>query len=166
MWDKRFVEKVDAVVSYFSVSCRFWNVVDQHECAFLGVYGCHIDRVCQLMWTELGGIASWWDVPRCIRGDFNVIRFPSERLGAERFTTERHDFSEFISSFGLMDILLEGGRFTWSNNREAFAMSRIDRFLYSAGWEDCYPTITQRRSPKILSNHFPILLECGHFTRG
>ena len=57
MWDKRFVEKVDAVVSYFSVSCRFWNVVDQHECAFSGVYGCHIDRVCQLMWKELGGIA-------------------------------------------------------------------------------------------------------------
>uniref|UniRef100_A0A2N9G874 Reverse transcriptase domain-containing protein n=1 Tax=Fagus sylvatica TaxID=28930 RepID=A0A2N9G874_FAGSY len=44
-----------------------------------------------------------------------------------------NEFSEFIFSLGLMDIPLEGSKFTWSNNRESPAMFRIDRFLYSRG---------------------------------
>ena len=71
-----------------------------------------------------------------------------------------HGFSDFISSSGLVDPPLEGGRFTWSNSREEEAMSRIDRFLYTLGWEDQFPNITQRRLP-CLSDHFPIMLECG-----
>ena len=78
------------------------------------------------MCDELSGIASWWDTPWWVGGDFNVIRFPTERLG---------EFSEFIFCLGLMDIPLEGSKFTWSNNRESPAMSRIDRFLYSGDWE-------------------------------
>ena len=161
MWDRRVVEKIDEAVGHFSVSCRFRNVVDNQEWAFSGVYGPHTVRERLLMWEELGGLASWWDIPWCLGGDFNVIRYPIERLGAMRFTSTMNAFSEFISSYGLLDIPMEGGRFTWSNNREAEAMFRIDRFLYSPGWEEAFPTITQRSLSRILSDHFPILLECG-----
>jgi hypothetical protein len=71
-----------------------------------------------------------------------------------------------LYSLGLMDIPLEGGKFTWSNNRESPAMSRIDRFLYSDDWEDHYPTVVQKRLPKLLSDYFPIMLESGKFLRG
>ncbi len=64
------------------------------------------------------------------------------------------------------DIPLEGGLFTWSNNRVNAAISRIDFFLYSDNWEDVFPTILQKRLPRILSDHFPIILECGDFSRG
>ena len=77
-----------------------------------------------------------------------------------------NDFSKFIFSLGLMDTPLEGGKFTWSNNRESPAMSRIDRFLYSDDWEDRYPTVVQKRLPKLLSDHCPIMLESGKFLRG
>ena len=77
-----------------------------------------------------------------------------------------NEFSEFIFSLGLMDIPLEGGKFTWSNNCESPAMSRINWFLYSGDWEDWYPTVVQKRPPKLLSDHFPILLESGKFLRG
>lgn len=96
------------------------------------------------MWDELSGLGTWWGIPWCVGGDFNVIRFPSERSGAEHFTPGMIDFSDFIFSLGLMDIPLEGEKFTWSNNRETPAMSRIDRFLYSGEWEDRYPTVVQR----------------------
>jgi hypothetical protein len=46
------------------------------------------------------------------------------------------------------------------------AMSHIDRFLYSDNWEDLFPTIIQKRLPRLLSDHFPIILECGDFSRG
>ncbi len=74
--------------------------------------------------------------------------------------------SRNLFSLGLMDIPLEGGKFTWSNNCATPAMSRIDRFLFSSEWEDRYPTVVQKRLPKLLSDHFPILLECGKFLRG
>jgi hypothetical protein len=45
-------------------------------------------------------------------------------------------------------------------------MSRIDRFLYSDEWDGLFPKIQQKRLPRILSDHFPILLECGDFSRG
>ena len=39
MWDRRVVEKLDAAVGHFSVSCKFRNVLDHKEWAFSGVYG-------------------------------------------------------------------------------------------------------------------------------
>jgi hypothetical protein len=166
MWDTRVVAKTDDAIGHYSVYCKFQNVLDKWEWAFLGVYGPQSNRERLLMWEELAGVAGWWGTPWCLGGDFNVVRFPTERLGAELFTPGMHDFSDFISSCGLMDISLEGGSFAWSNNRDSAAMSRLDRFLYSADWEDFYPNITQRRLPRLLSDHSPILLECGEFVRG
>uniref|UniRef100_A0A2N9HZL3 Endonuclease/exonuclease/phosphatase domain-containing protein n=1 Tax=Fagus sylvatica TaxID=28930 RepID=A0A2N9HZL3_FAGSY len=156
MWDRRVVEKVDEAVGLFSVSCKFRCVADQYDWAFLGVYGPQSDGDRRVMWEELFRLANWWDVPWCVGGDFNVVRFLSERLGADQFTPAMNDFSEFIFSLGLMDIPLKGGKFTWSNNCTTPAMSRIDH----------YPTVVQKRLPKLLSDHFPILLECGKFLRG
>ena len=95
-------------------------------------------------------------------GDFNAIQFPSERLGAKNFTQGMHNFSDFISFNGLLDIPLEGGSFTWSNSLSG---SRIDRFLFSSEWEKHYPNIHQKRLGRFLSDHFPISLEGGIFVR-
>jgi endonuclease/exonuclease/phosphatase family metal-dependent hydrolase len=165
MWDRRVVEKIDSAVGYYSISCKFQYVLDHKVLAFSGVYGPSMNGERIIMWEELAGVASWWGVPCVIGGDFNAVRFPSERLGSTHFTPSMHGFSDFISSCGLRDIPMEGGLYTWSNNRANVAMSRIDRFLYSNEWDDFFPTILQKRLPRILSDHFPIILECGDFTR-
>ena len=41
------------------------------------------------MWEELAGVVTWWGVPWVVGGDFNAIRFPSERLGASHFTSSK-----------------------------------------------------------------------------
>ena len=76
------------------------------------------------------------------------------------------DFSESISFFGLLYIPLEGGSYTWSNNRTDVSMSRIDRFLYSMDWEDHFPSIHQKHLPRLLFDHYLIMLKCGDFSRG
>ena len=78
MWDRRMVEKIDEAVGSFSVSCKFKNVVDHFVWAFTSVYGPNSDCDRQLLWEELAGIHSWWNVAWCIGGDFNAVRFPSE----------------------------------------------------------------------------------------
>jgi hypothetical protein len=165
MWNSRVVEKLEGAVRYFSVSYKFKNVEDHHMWMFSGVYGLNIDRDRRLMWDELAGIRSWWDVPWCLGGDFNVVRFPLERVGSSNFSPSMHDFSDFISSNELIDIPLTGGDFTWSNNREVSSLSRIDRFLYSADWVEDYINILQKRLDRLNSDHFPVALESGNIQR-
>ena len=78
MWDKRVVDRVDVAIGNFSVSCRFREVATGFEWAFSGVYGPNRAADRSLMWEELAGIASWWEVPWCVGGDFNIVRYPSE----------------------------------------------------------------------------------------
>lgn len=135
---------------------------DNFEWAFSGVYGPNVDRERSSMWEELLGLYSWWNLPRCVGGDFNAVRFPSEQLGAENFTQGMQDFSDFISIHGLMDIPLEDGRYTWSNSMSG---SRIEHFLFSPKWEDFYPNIYFKKW-LFLSYHFPILLGSDEVQKG
>ena len=128
MWDKRLVEKVEDAVGSYYVSCKFKNVSDQKIWMYSGVYGPNVDKERGLMWDELARIRSWWGVPWVVGGDFNVVRFPSERMGSVGSSPAMHDFSDFIFANGLIYIPLSGGNFTWSNNREVVSMSRIDWF--------------------------------------
>ena len=105
-------------------------------------------------------------MPWCTRGDLNVVRFPSEKARGHNFTQAMADFSDFISSCGLVDPPLEGGQYTWSNSREEEAMSRLDRFFFTPNWEDQFPSITQHRLPRLLFDHFLLMLECGQFQHG
>ena len=73
-------------------------------------------------------------------------------------TTPMQNFTDFISSNGLMDIPMAGGRYTWSNNN---SRSRLDRFLFSLNVEEHFAMVTQWRLPRLCSDHFPILLKCG-----
>ena len=61
---------------------------------------------------------------------------------------------------------MQGGIFTWSNSRKVTLKARLDKFLFSADWEDKFPTVSQRQMSRLCSNHFPIVLEDGSFQRG
>ena len=45
----------------------------------------------------------------CCIGDFNIVRFPSERLGNSRLTLAMELFSEFVEDLNLIDLPLEEG---------------------------------------------------------
>ena len=73
MWDTRVVNKMVEAVGRFSVSCKFTSVLDQFVWAFTGVYGPNLLRDMRFLWEELCGLNSWWSVPWCMGGDFNVV---------------------------------------------------------------------------------------------
>jgi hypothetical protein len=163
MWDRRVVEKFEVLVGDHAVACSFRNWADYFSWAFAGVYGPNLDPLRRNLWDELAGLLSLWDLPWCIGGGFNVIRFLCERSGAARISPAMADFSDFILERGLMDLPLTGRSFTWSN---LSSRSRIDRFLVSPVWEAKYPGLFQKRVPHLCSDHFPILLDCGGIHRG
>jgi exonuclease III len=161
LWDRRVVEKIDECMGSYTVACMFQNVEDQFVWALGGVYGPNLDVERRILWEELAGVMSLWEIPWVIGGDFNIVRFPSERSCGSNYSTAMMEFSDFIAEQGLVDIPLVGGQFTWSNNQEDEIWSRIDRFLISPSWEDHYPDVMQKRLPRVCSDHFPLLLECG-----
>ena len=133
MWDKRIVEKLDVLVGRFSVSCVWREVCDGFTWVGTGLYGPTCDVARQALWVELRDIRHKWSFPWCIFGDFNVIRFPSERLRCRRLTPPMIEFSDFIEDLNLVDLPLGGGgQFTWSSGSDNPSMSRIDRALISS----------------------------------
>jgi hypothetical protein len=110
MWDRRVVEKIEVCGGEYVVACSFRNVEDDSTWAFEGVYGPNIDTRRRSLWDELTGLLSWWDLPWCIGGDFNVTHFPCERSGVAHLSLAMTKFSDFISEQGLMDLPLAGGR--------------------------------------------------------
>ena len=102
-----------------------------------------------------------WPMAWCLVGDFNIIRYPSERLGCESFSPAMFAFLDFIESNFLVDLPLEGASFTWFRDSRLPSVSRIDRALVSLDWEEHFENVYQRVLPRVISDHCPLLLEAG-----
>lgn len=62
-------------------------------------------------------------------GDFNATRFFADRNRGRSPRSEMDWFNELIDNFALVDMDLEGHKFTYSNKQAIPSMSRINRVL-------------------------------------
>ena len=83
------------------------------------------------LWTELDCVRARWNSAWCVFGDFNIIRYPADRLGCTSFSPAKFKFSDFIERNSLVDLPLVGGEYTWFRDSNNSSMSRIDRVLVS-----------------------------------
>ncbi|KAK8617586.1 hypothetical protein V6N13_080496 [Hibiscus sabdariffa] len=60
------------------------------------------------LFKELEGVVQSWGILVLIGGDFNCIRVPEEKVGAEVNLRALEDFNEFIESLELVDLPLQG----------------------------------------------------------
>jgi len=95
LWDPQILELVDSGIGSFSICCKFKSLEDNFEWGLIGVYGPNDDHLRCALFEELLLFMSSWDIPWCLGGDFNVIRFPSERFTGGRLTWAMRDFSAF-----------------------------------------------------------------------
>uniref|UniRef100_A0A2N9EU99 ubiquitinyl hydrolase 1 n=1 Tax=Fagus sylvatica TaxID=28930 RepID=A0A2N9EU99_FAGSY len=158
--------KIDFFLGTFSASCKWKGVADGFEWTCTGVYGPTGEAQRGAFWDELRGVRQRWTAPWCLLGDFNVVRFPSERLECRRFSPSMLAFLDFIGTSHLVDLPLEGGSYTWSSGSEHPSMSHIDRVLVSLDWEEHFLDVLQKLLPHPISDHHPILLEVGGMARG
>ena len=159
LWDKRRISLVDSVAGRFSVSCRFRMEEDGLQWVFSGVYGPIEKRYRESFWEELGSIRGLWDNPWCVGGDFNEILSLNERSRGGRISKSMRRFADVLNDLGLRDLPLQGGHYTWQGGSNGRSMSRLDRFLVSPDWESQCNKVIQRRLPRPVSDHFPIMLD-------
>ena len=128
LWDKQVVEKIDVSVGRFSVSVLLRGVLDGFEWVCTGIYGPNADNRAAL-WEELPRVRTRWNKAWLLFGDFNVVRYPCERLGCDSFSPAMFAFSDFINRNCLVDLPLQGASFTWFQDSISSSMSRIDKTL-------------------------------------
>ena len=73
----------------------------------------------------------------CVFGDFNIIRYPSERLGCETFSPAMFAFLDFIG-----------------------------RTLASVDWVDQFGNVSQRVLLRVVFDHCPLLVVAGSVNKG
>ena len=127
------VTREESEVGSFSVSCLFRCVEDDFKWVFTGVYGPVVNSERRDFLDKMVNVAFRWEMPWCVGGDFNVVRFPEEKGGKRGCSSAMKAFNEVINELQLVDLPLLGGSVTWSNGMSA---SRIDRFLVNSEWED------------------------------
>lgn len=112
------------------------------------VYGAAHDENKVQFLTELSAFCSRNKDPIIIGGDFNIIRFASERnkfTDVQRFSGL---FNSLINFHELREILMTGGLYTWSNNQEIPTLEKLDRILVTKEWEDIFPNVIVRKTSK------------------
>ncbi|GJS46637.1 RNA-directed DNA polymerase, eukaryota, reverse transcriptase zinc-binding domain protein [Tanacetum coccineum] len=90
-------------------------------------------------------------------GDFNEVRFESERFGSLFNSQGAANFNAFINQIGLVDLNIGGRNFTWMN-KMGTKMSKHDRFLLSESVINAVPNMTVLALDRKWSDHIPILL--------
>lgn len=108
---------------------------------------------------ELDGVKARWDLPWCIRGYFNLVRYTHERKDDGRRDYIMDRYGKFIDRWGLIDGPLKGAKYTWPNFRDRLSFSKLDRFLYCNSWEELFLGRSQLALSRSVSDHTPILLQ-------
>ena len=138
-----------------------WIIIEGHiinhnfECCIGVVYG-NNDRVNRrTMFVELKEKMGNINKPFLVLGDFNVTLHSGERTGAVICNRSIRDFSKWINDLRLIDIPLQGVKFTWRRNE---SKSKLDRALCSHEWLTKFPNMNLLGLSRSFSDHNPILL--------
>lgn len=159
LWDSRYVVVSNTAKGEFSVSAEVEDLVINKRWLITLVYGPNSNSKRPDLWRELNSIRVSWNGACCVGSDWNIVRFPSEKLGSGHISAAMSLFSDWFNSHSLIDLQLGGASFTSSNHQTPPSMSRLDRFLVSTDWLDLYPEVIQLALSKPTSDHCPIVLD-------
>nr|GEX03702.1 RNA-directed DNA polymerase, eukaryota [Tanacetum cinerariifolium] len=102
----------------------------------------------RMLWDYLTHISDQWDGEIVMMGDFNEVRYKSERFGSNFKAYDADIFNSFIHNAGLNEVHLGGSAFTWDawNDAPGNKKNAIRNFMYKSkytkekirGWLSTY----------------------------
>jgi hypothetical protein len=147
----------DTVVGRFFIKVTLMDLKLRVTWCLVIVYGVAQINDKEDFLTELGMVCSDQRHPVLIGGDFNIIRFSSEKNKCMRTNKWTDMFNSIINTYALREIHLSGGQYTWSNNQKDPTLEKLDRFLMSSDWEDLFPLTTVHKLNRDVSDHNPLI---------
>jgi hypothetical protein len=146
---------------YSCVSVKIKNICDSFVWRLVVVYGSPYEQGKQEFIDELHVILDSWDGPMVFGGDFNLIRESSNKNNGNINYHWAHAFNNWINAGGLIEIKNPTRSYTWTNNQEEPIMAVLDRVFVTTNFENQYPGVNIRGTPRVGSYHVPIIVELG-----
>ncbi|GJX28408.1 RNA-directed DNA polymerase, eukaryota [Tanacetum coccineum] len=165
VWDKTLFQKKRTYATDSCLCVEGTWLATKSDLLFISVYSPQELNLKRVLWSYISGIISRWHGDVVVMGDFNEVRFASERYGSSFHALNAANFNSFIANSNLIDIPLGGYSYTWAD-KYASKMSKLDRFLVSQGIVDLFPNLTGLVLHRNISDHRPILLKESHVDYG
>jgi hypothetical protein len=91
-------------------------------------------------------------------GDFNLIIQASDNNNRNLNRRNMAAFRKSINNLQLKDLYLHGRRYTWSNEKNAATMVKLDRVLFNQDWDAMFPNCILQAVSSEMSDECPMLL--------
>jgi len=124
-----------------------------------GVYGPQSDQEKINFLSELSTIKGAANPAWLLLGDFNLICSALDKNNNRINTRMIQRFTRVLDDLQVLEISLNGKRFTWSNGQDAPTMSRIDHFFATLEWLDLFPNSDLQAVASMGSDHSPLFLQ-------
>nr|GEZ64918.1 RNA-directed DNA polymerase, eukaryota, reverse transcriptase zinc-binding domain protein [Tanacetum cinerariifolium] len=152
VWDTNSFVKYNRTISDYFVIVRGKWLKSDIDLLIVAIYAPHDPRDKRMVWDYLTHVINQWNGSVVIMGDFNDVRFKSERFGSIFNKKGADEFNSFIANSGLEEIPLGGSNFTWCH-KSAAMMSKLDRFLVSNNLFNNCPHMSAITLDRFLSDH-------------
>jgi exonuclease III len=143
--------------------CHGRFITSGEEFYLANVYAPCDEGAKQGLWNSLSArLQSMGRSRVCVCGDFNAVKSVDERRSSrDRPRSLDHiPFNRFIEDNNLVDLPLNGRKFTWFKG-DGLSMSRLDRFLLSEEWCLEWPNCKQVARMRGLSDHCALVLSAN-----
>nr|GEX71129.1 RNA-directed DNA polymerase, eukaryota [Tanacetum cinerariifolium] len=157
VWDPGSFQKSSHTISDSFVILRGVWLKNGTDLLVFVVYGLHGHRDKRLLWDYLAHTINRWQGEVVVMGDFNEVRYKSDRFGSAFNVQDADEFNSFIVTAGLVEVPLGGSALTWCH-KSASKMSKLDMFFTSENLLIKCPKISAIMLDRFLSDHRPILL--------
>jgi hypothetical protein len=109
--------------------------------------------------SELVSLCSKIKETYIIVGDFNILRFSSDKNKKNLPTRFSDFFSTIINLSDLKEIYASRGKYTWSHNHVNPTLEKLDRFMMTKDRENLFSTVLAYKNPRDFSDHNPLIID-------
>jgi hypothetical protein len=122
------------------------------------VYGLTAEDLKQVFLDKLCLLRAGLDGPWAVAGNFNLIKDARDKNNSRLNRRSMDMFQRCLNDLELRECNLLGRRYTWSNERSAPTLAKLDRWFGSVEWDELHLGATLSALSSSLSDHCPILM--------
>ncbi|GJS90564.1 RNA-directed DNA polymerase, eukaryota [Tanacetum coccineum] len=141
VWDSNMFVKESVTISDLFVAIRGTWISTSSKLLIISVYAPQEVSERRILWDYIRITIESWEGKSIILRYFNEVRSEQERFGTSFNALGANGFNSFISMAGLVDLPLDGYKYTWSHE-SASKMSKLDRFLITEGLLLVFPFLS------------------------
>lgn len=127
----------------------------------IAVYGPAYEEQKQDFLDELDFVMNMWQGPILIGGDFNLVRFVSDKSNGLISHRWADGFNSWVDKWALIELNASNKRFTWTNNQDFPVIAKIDRVFVTIAWEAAFPLASVKALDRYSSDHNPLVINTG-----